>query len=242
MKLYPRNLIIKFITPILWHHLPVQKAKALQKFSIIEKDSARQLFQCLQQIPDPQIKADLFQHILEEYFHADLFEGLSQQFSTEHLNYPILERERLISGSSSLNEITSFYAYAHIGESDVNQDFQIYSEGAFDNKTKAIFSRIASDELRHEFGTDDILLKLCQNKKSRYHFFLIKSRLIRLYKIYQSYMRTIGGVFLNVILSLLYLVFGLFLSTIIKKRLNFSNDEQLKILLAQINDNYAIKT
>lgn len=229
-----RHAVIRTIAPVVWRVSPQRKVKALQQFSLIEKDSANQLFQCIKRIDDPQIKAELFQHVLEEFCHADLFDGLVKDFSPSYLNEPAIPRENFISKGASAEEIIEFYSYAHVGESDVNEDFLIYGKAGFDNKIRKIFNRVGADENRHENDTGDILLKLCKGNKWLYRKYVLQSRTKRLWKQLQSQLKNIGQFQLSIVLGCAYFVFGPFIFKSFKKRIHAGSAEQLEILKSQI--------
>lgn len=229
-----RQFLIKNITPIVWRLSPNRKIQALQEFSLIEKDSGNQLFHCINLIKDPQIKAELFQHVLEEFCHADLFESLVREYSAHYLNVSIIPREYFLKSNADIEKIVEFYSYAHVGESDVSKDFLIYGRSAFDNKIKKTFARIGADENRHEVGTGDILLKLCANKKSVYFKYIFKSHLKRKWKQLEAQLKSLGQFQLTLILSMIYFILGPFIYKNLKKGLDGSSNSQLNILKSQI--------
>lgn len=231
-----RHAVIKTVAPVVWKLSTRRKILALQQFSLIEKDSANQLFQCIKRIDDPQIKADLFQHVLEEFCHADLFDGLVKNYSESYLNEPVIPRENFLSKNAKKDEVIGFYSYAHVGESDVNEDFLIYGRAGFDNNIRKIFNRVGADENRHENDTGDILLKLCQGNKWLYRKYVLQSRTKRLWKQLESQLKNIGQLNLTLFLAVTYFLFGPFIYRSFKKRIVANPDEQLQILKTQLDD------
>lgn len=229
-----RHSVIRFGTPLIWKLFPNRKVQAIFQFSLIEKDSGLQLLQCFHKIEDPEIRADLLQHVLEELFHADLFEELSKDYSSSYINTPVIPREYYLTPDSTRAEIVDFYSYAHVGESDVNEDFAVYSKSSLEKKDKKLFARISADESRHEVGTNDILLKLCQGDKFLYRKLILKSKLKRLYKQFSAQMKQIGVIPLSIILTSLYFLFGPFIFLYCRKRLTLSAEDQLEIFKHQI--------
>lgn len=236
MFTFIRHQFIKFITPIVWKLFPSQKISALQDFSLIEKDSGCQLYWCMSLIKDPQIKADLFQHVLEEFCHADLFEDLGKQYSDNYLNTPITSREYSVKPTSTEKEILDFYSYAHVGESEVNNDFLVLGKANVDKKIRNTFTRIGADEDRHVVGTDDILLQLCNGNKSQHNFLILKSKVIRFYKQLTTYSRNFGQYPLGVLLTVVYFVFGPFVFLLVRKRFEMNFYDQLQIFKEQLNE------
>lgn len=236
MLTFIRHSFIKYVTPIIWKLFPAQKINALQKFSMIEKDSGCQLYWCIDLVKEQQIKAELFQHVLEEFCHADLFEDLGKHYSDTYLNTPVMPREYYVKPTSSMKEILDFYSYAFVGESEVNSDFMVLGEAKVDKKISSLFTRIGADEERHVVGTDEILLKLCDGNKSHYDFLILKSKAIRFYKQFTTYSRNFGQYPLSVLLTIIYFVFGPFIFFLIRKRLEMNFDEQFEIFKEQLRE------
>jgi hypothetical protein len=234
MKLKPTHLFIKFLTPLIWKASSSRKIKAITRFSMIEKDSAVQLLECLRFTSDTKIKADLFQHVLEEFNHADLFETLALSYSKQHLNMAIPSRENVINNETTYEDFLQFYSYVHIGESYVNEDFELYSKAIEDIHLKKTFLRVAMDENRHEVGTDQILVELCANnvfKARRLEFF---SKLKRQYKMYTIAMKNIGQVIFNFYMGIIYFVVGPFVMNSARKQFKWSKEKHLQFLSEQI--------
>lgn len=229
-----RRFIIRTLTPLVWRFSNKQKANAIMEFSAIEKDSGCQLLQCTLLIEDPKIKAGLFQHVLEEFFHAELFEDLAYSYSDKYFVSTIKPREYLVTTNSKSDEVVEAYAYAHIGELDVNQDFSIYGKGRFEKKIKNTFLRVAADEERHVDSTDDLLIKLINADKTKYNLLVWKSSLKIKYKKFVSMMMFIGELNLSIILSIFYFVFGVFLFKEAKSRFSVSSEDQLQMFKEQI--------
>jgi rubrerythrin len=236
MKIKLNHFLIKTLTPVVWKFLPSRKTQAIVRFSIIERDSAVQLLECLKFIEDSKIKADLFQHVLEEFHHSDLFEELAKSLSEKNLKLSIDSRENVINHNSTHEDFLRFYSYAHVGESDVNEDFEIYARATRDQNIRRIFLKVAADENRHEIGTDQILLELCGNDKKKVQSLVIVSKLKRMYKTYTIGMRNIGQVFFNCYLAIIYFAFGLLVVRAAKKQFTWSKVDHLNFLKNQLND------
>jgi hypothetical protein len=236
MFAFIRHNVIRFITPIIWSTFPNQKASALQRFSVVEKDSGLQLYRCIDLIDDPKIKAELFQHVLEEFNHSDLFEELSKSYSNSYLYTPVLPKEYIFKSNASRKEILEFYAYAHVGEEEVNKDFYFFAKSNFDKRIRNVFNRIAGDEARHTVGTDDILIKLCKVQKINHSFLVLKSKTIRLYKQFATYSQSFGHIPLTFFLTLIYFILGPLIFIFIRKRFTLDNQQQFRIFKEQLKE------
>jgi hypothetical protein len=229
-----RQLIIRYITPIIWKYFPKRKLSSIQKFSYTEKDSGCRLLQYLVLIKDPAIKKELFQHVLEEFYHADLFSDLSKELSNEFTNLSIPPREYQVTEDSAYEELLSAYAYAHIGESSINKDFSAYNNKNFTRNIRAVFARVASDELNHAESTDEIFVNMCNYDLPKAKKIYFKAKIKRIFSQYSAFMKQVGEFQLNIILKIIYYLFGTFIYKNLQKRLSFSAKDQLEILKSQI--------
>ncbi len=234
MKLKPTHFFIKFITPLIWKLFPQRKINAITRFSMIEKDSAVQLLECIRFTKDPKIQADLFQHVLEEFNHADLFESLAMSYSDKHLNLSIPSRENVITDTTTMEDFLKFYAYVHTGESDVNEDFELYAHASDDQLLRKIFLRVAMDETRHTVGTDKILVDLCDGNTRKARQLEIYSKIRRQYKMYTIAMKNIGQVVFNFYMAVLYFLIGPFVFQTARKQFRWNKREHLQFMQDQI--------
>jgi hypothetical protein len=228
-----RKLFIVYITPRIWKLFPNRIPRALQEFSIIEKDSGCQLLWALEHIEDPTSRAHIYQHVLEEFFHSEIFEDLSSSYSKDYLARQLPPREILISKKSSRYEINSFFAFAHVGEDDVNREFSYYINTPIDKKINAVFSRVAQDEKNHIYGTDDILRDLTKDTKYLYEFLVLKSKWKRRVNEIKNATVFVGEHLLNFTLSAIYYTLGFFAARTIKKRFHKIDDVVMLEMLKQ---------
>ena len=236
MKLKLTHVLIRTLTPFVWKFFPERKKQALHRFSMIEKDSAVQLLECLKFTDDAKIKADLFQHVLEEFHHADLFEDLAKSYSDKNLNVSINSRENVIRDDSDHEDFLKFYAYVHVGESDVNEDFELYANASDDPNIRRTFLKVAADEGRHIVGTDQILLELCNNDDKKARHLVFYSRIKRMYKVYTVAMRNVGRVMFSFYMMILYFGLGFFVVKAARKQFLWSKVDHLNFLKNQMRD------
>lgn len=237
-----RFFIIRNITPKVWFFSPDLKSKTLMRFSVTEKDSAYRFMKYLPLIEDPKIKNDIFQHALEEFFHSQLFEKLALKQSQTYINYTIPPRKNILTGEISENDLVESYAYAFVGENEVNKSFEAYNSSGFDKETRKIFARIASDEKRHAVTTDHILLHLCKNDKLKYKKSYRNALHKRWYEEYSVLMNSMGSLNLNLILGIIYYIFGAFSFLSLKKRMQVQPHQELGFFKDQVNDSKANAT
>jgi rubrerythrin len=228
-----RKLIIKNFSPLIWKWSRERKIEALQEFSAIEKDSGNQILWALELIPDPRLKALIFQHVLEEYFHAEIFNDISHYYAQTHLVQKLFPRENLVTRNSPPLDVWEFFAYAHVGEDAVNRDFSYYASARhFDKKISSIFYRVAEDEKNHIHGTREILLELVSSKKM-YYWLVLKSKIKRNMKQLESYTSLIGAFFLREVLRILFYIYGFFFHKTLEKYYTVLGSEEIVKLMKE---------
>ncbi len=230
----PRHWIIRGITPWIWKLLPGRQLTALQQFSIIEKDSGIQLLHGMPLIDEPKLKAHVFQHVLEEFHHGEMFEDLCQRLSDKHLYTKIKPRERMLSSDASREELADFFSYVHVGEMAVNRDFVEYAKTSLPGHIRGVFRAAGLDEGRHEKDTGDIVLDICGGNSSMRDKKVCAAWWTRRWRLYKQAMHEVGGLSLTIILSLVYFVLGWIAAPTLRRRLNAKPEEQLEIFREQV--------
>jgi hypothetical protein len=229
-----RKFIIKNFTSRIWNKSPKRKIEALQEFSTIEKDSGCQILWALELIKDPKLKSQIFQHVLEEFFHADLFEGISNFYSPVYIPKKVLTREILVDKSSSEYDVWKFFAYAHVGEEGVNSDFSHYANTKnIEKKISSIFLRVSEDENNHIYGTRDILLELVKKNKVVFYWLIIKSTFKRNLKQFESYTSYLGSFLLKLVLMTVYYFLGFFVFKFIRTRFEELTSDEIVALIKE---------
>lgn len=229
-SLSPRHLTIRWITPKIWNIFPQRRADALQEFSLIERDSAYQLLRCLRMVDDPSLKAYIFQHVLEEVFHGDLFESAASQFSNRPVSVQGIEREN-VSG-----DVADFFSYVHVGEQAVNRDFMQYAKAELDPQLRAVFRRAGGDEGKHENDTGDILLEMVRSDHGRLSRLILRARGRRAWAVFKRLSNKLGAIFLNVWLAAIYFALGLWAVAAARRRLQWDSERQLRVIKSQVSD------
>jgi hypothetical protein len=228
----PRHIVIRWLTPLIWRLFPARQLSALQSFSLIEKDSACQLLYCLSVSKDETLKAYLFQHVLEEFYHAEIFEQLCREQSTSHFYQEFLPRQQLIEPGADNGKILDFFAYVHEGERAVNRDFLAYSEAHFEPRIRQTFRRAGLDEAHHERDTDEIISKALGGT-SAHRWSRLKASAKRSWELFKSGSKAFGIVPMTIILSAVYIVIGGLVASAARKRLLLESTDQLKLFKDQ---------
>lgn len=229
-----RGLLIRWVTPVVWRLSPERKARALQEFSLIEKDSGCQLLAAISHVDDPRVKAQLFQHVLEEFHHADLFDRAAKSCADGPLEVPVITRDELIDPKAGPDGLLDFVSYVHAGESAVNADFAHYAAYAPDRLLRGVFTAVRADEAGHEAGTSELLLAVAGGDGHKARRAVLFSRLKRAWRSYALSMRSVGELPLSVLLTALYFVSGPFVRGALRRRLALGRPEQLRLLREQL--------
>lgn len=224
-----RRAIIKFITPLAWRFSNERQCRALLEFSIVEKDSASQLIDAMKFVDDPGARSEIFQHVLEEYHHADLFEDACEKLSTSRLISPVLTRDRLVGPEKSDFDRLDFLTYVYVGEKNVNRDFSTYAKVSRDELVANVFKKVQADEAGHEAHTFNMLSQLASRHKSVLHWRLLKAGWKLRYRSYVGSMRGFGEAFLTFWLAVIYFALGWVIAPACRGRLALDESKQFEI-------------
>lgn len=218
-----------------WKISEKRKIQALQEFSVTEFDSGWQSLYAMNFINSPKERAALFQHAMEEFFHADLFDGLCKQLSKQPLNLPVVGRNIIMDEKNHADKVIDFFCYMYVGEQSVNEDFEHYTKANIEPKIKNTFIKIQKDEVFHETDSLESLNTVADGNKWKLKKYLFLNRFKRAYRQLSVFSSRLGEFSLSITLSGCYFVFGLFFAPMLKKRLSLSRKDQLNLLTRQTN-------
>jgi hypothetical protein len=211
-----RRLAIRIVTSISWRWSPGSLARSLNRFSIVEADSAWQMLEALDAVPDIAFRVKLFNNALEEVHHAELFRNLANSYSPLPLPNGGPERIRLFDPRRGLAE---FEAYHFIGESDVYNQFLAYANSAPFSSLRETFLAIRGDEGEHQKLAYAELHQLVGSKWGTYRL-IARIRLLRMYQAASRMGKAISGVCSAAVLTICYLVTGPIFCSFCRRRLN----------------------
>jgi hypothetical protein len=217
-----------------WHFSEKRKLAALQEFSDTELDSGWQSLYTLSKIDDPKTKAELFEHCLDEFYHADLFGNLLKSYASSPLNRPTFSREAILSSKIDKRAVLAFLVKVYVGESEINRDFVAYARAHVDEPIRQLFRQIKRDEEGHEEVSWDLMLRYADGKAWKLRWLIFRETLAHAYKRYVKASQAIGDFMLALMLSLIYFLAGLFVFGPLRKRLSLDRATQLEILREQI--------
>jgi len=230
----PRHLLIRLLTPLIWQFSEKRKFAALQEFSDTELDSGWQSLYTLDRVSSPATKAELFQHSLEEFYHARMFADLLASYSNAPLNRVAFARECILRKDNSPDALLEFLAQVYVGESEINEDFLVYAEANLDLPIRELFQRIKKDEEGHEEVSWAMMLGYAGADAGRLRRLIFRKRLAHAWKRYVSFTQVLGNFMLSVQLTLVYFLIGAPFVALFRRRLVLSRQEQLEILRRQL--------
>lgn len=228
-----RGRLVRNLTPLIWKFAPRRRAQAMREYSLVEKDSGCQILDALEIVEDPAIRAELFQQVLEEFHHADLFENACRELSDEPVGTPVVTRDVLVKPGVGSEALLDLIAYVYVGEAAVDEDFGEYARAPLDREISRAFARARADEYQHVADSRRLLARFDGRVPGRARWALLKARGLRAWRVYVRAMRAIGEFLLAALLTALYAVSGPLLRGASKRRLELGRAEQLEIFRAQ---------
>jgi len=231
----PSKTLIRWITPVVWSLFPERKIQAIREFSNIERDSGCQLLRAIDLVEGPELKAYLFQHVLEEFFHADIFDEVRRSLSDLPAAKSTKARHELLKGKVDLQAILKFISYVQVGESAVHRDFREYSRLPVDLPVRAVFSRAGRDEGKHEMDTHNIVVRLSGSEQNA-NALLNEASQTRFLRRWIDAMNSLGSFLLSCILASIYFLFGWMGKRSSRNRIALDRKIQLQLLQQQVKD------
>jgi hypothetical protein len=227
-----RQFLARIVTPLVWRWSPRRQAEAMREYSLIEKDSGCQIMDALNLVREPKTRAQLFQQVLEEFHHSDLFEDVCHSLAQSPVGTPVITRDALVGMEPGPNAVLDLIAYVHIGEAAVDQDFRAYAKAPLNPEIAKAFARAGADEHNHVADSRRLLTPFSGGSARRETWAVAKARALRLWRTYLKTMSRIGEVPLSALLTVLYAAAGP-LRGACRRRLEMGRDSQLEILREQ---------
>lgn len=179
---------------------PKKKVRVLATFDSTEADSAWQLLHVLPKVKDPKARYEVFQHILEEMVHSELFRKEASFYAKGHVIAPSGERQALYAEDAP---IWKFFAYCIIGEKSALDRFSHVAKSLPDSPLRETFKRVLRDEAGHVHNAKMLAAEFAVDAKD----IETEISIVRRRRFKEAWMRqgtTITDLFANVFLSCLY--------------------------------------
>lgn len=193
---------VRLLVQLRWKLFPRTLLQSIQLFEATEDDSAWQLLRATQFVRKPHLKAELFQQVMEEAFHAQEFRRIYQTLTKDKLLKLKLEKKALYNEK----EIYKIFPYCLVGEQSAAERFHSIGKALDPGPLRSLFQRIVSDEVGHIHKAQELVDILEINNKEMNR--LVQE--IRWQRMKESWLRS-GRQITNSIADLfLSLVFWLF--------------------------------
>jgi hypothetical protein len=154
--------LARLVTPIVWR-VPGHQARKLAGFARAEQGSRIDLYAAARLSPSLARRAAYLRHALDETRHATMFarraDELRRAAGRAPYGPPRADTEQLYARLGELG----FLAFVHRGERRGRQQFELYRDHfgrRGDERSRALFEAIISDERRHEDYTRALLVAL----------------------------------------------------------------------------------
>ena len=134
---------------------PSRRLAAVKGFHATEADGVWHLRQYMKAVSDPEQRAHIFTHSLEEESHAAAFEKLYNAESSYRLNPSLYERQALYSPDEASWKPL---AYVHVGEVDATERFRMLHRQLPPSPLRSSLETIIADEDGHVGSTEELVL------------------------------------------------------------------------------------
>ena len=209
------RLKIKLAVSVGWSWAPGRIPEVIRGFQATEADGVWHLYQGLREMADPRQRAIVFGHCLEEESHADAFARTYRQYGDRVWSPLLYERKALYAATEPLWKT---FAFVHVGEVDATQRFRLLSEALPPGALKDCLRTVVCDEEGHVDLTSAMLLQMGATEKAIRREVV----LVRLRRAWERWLRVgkrVVDTLANVLLSLVYFAFGLFLRGAARQKL-----------------------
>lgn len=206
-KLLPliERLKVRLSIKLFWWQ-PEKKAQVIATFHATEADSAWQLAHIFPRVSGKKERNEVFQHILEEMVHADLFRIQAAKLSNRQFIAPAGERHSLY---AKAEPVWKFFVYCIIGEKSALDRFSNVAVALPEGELRRTFVRVLRDEAGHVHNAKDLAQVLAPSPaKIRQELTAVRIRRFR-----DGWMRQgqlITDILANIFLGLLYFMIAPF--------------------------------
>lgn len=212
------RLKIRLAVSIGWSLAPGRLPDVIRGFQATEADGVWHLYQGLPRIPDPQKRAIVFGHCLEEESHADAFTRTYKKYESRPFSPVLYEREALYDADEP---IWKTFAFVHVGEVDATRRFRFLADALPQGALKDCLRTVVSDEEGHVDLTSHMLLGMGATENAIRR----EVALVRVRRLWEQWLRVgkrVIDTLANVLLSVVYFAFGVLLCGAARRRLEAS--------------------
>lgn len=206
---------VKLAVRIGWSAAPGRVGEVIRGFQSTEADGVWHLYRGMSAIPDPEERAIVFGHCLEEESHADAFARVYRHYGDRVFSPTHFERRPLYPDDAPAWKTLAF---VHVGEVDATQRLRLLREALPEGPLKDCLKTVVDDEEGHIDLTHDMLVRMGATE-SAIRSEVRKVRLLRLWEGWLRVGKRVVDTLANLLLSVVYHVFGLFLHGAARRKL-----------------------
>jgi rubrerythrin len=199
-----RGLLVRTVMPFRWKRDHHHAAQALKRFGDVEADSAWQYLRALRMTDDVELRRMLFENVIEELKHSDLFYGAAHSLAARRIRSIDQARTPLIGDQKGM---AGFLAFAHVSEKAIHGQFDSYAASCSLPEVAQVFCAISADEAGHESEARAHLERVAGTASvARRAIWAAHAK-----RGYESWMRLvepIGGIVFLVLFGILFLLLG----------------------------------
>ncbi len=208
MLTFIRNAVTRIALPIFWRHSQGHAAATLKQFGETEFDSGWQYLNAMEHAQSVKLRQMLFENVLEEFRHSDYFLGAAHTLATSRLQGIARARLPLVQTASDL---PFFLAYAHLAEKSIHDQFDVFAKACHLPAVSDVFHKICNDEAEHEAEARTLLEETAESPRQA-RGLVLRAKLKRAYETWMRGSQHIGDFMFSAVLSLIFLVYGPFMS------------------------------
>ena len=198
------RLKVSLVARYLWELFPSLKNAQIASFADTEFTTSWQFRFSLPHLSSPEKRARMFEQLLEEYHHADIFLKLARSRSARPV---FLEPAEIKPIYSEPSDVWKLIVYSHVGEQSAVDRFSALAAATADPELKRVIYEVLADEKGHTESVKDMAFELGRTPAE----IEALSRRVRVQRAWAAWLR-IGTRFTehigNMVLSAVYFVFG----------------------------------
>lgn len=216
-----------FVVKFIWGLFPAVKNAQIASFANTEFTTSWHFRYCLEFLKSPAKKAQMFEQLLEEYHHADIFLQLARRRSDRPVFLEPVEIKPIYPEKADAWKVV---VYSHVGEQAAVDRFSSLISATEDPELKKVIIEVLADERGHTEGVMEIAEELGRSPKE----IASVSRQVKIGRAWEAWLRhgnRLTGAVVTLVFSAVYFLFGVLLVFSARKRLRqrlFMREDSLK--------------
>lgn len=144
---------VRFLVWFRWKLSERKMIESLCLFENTEDDSAWQLLRACEQLTDATLRAELFNQVMEETFHAEEFRRVHRLLTGKKMEKLSFEKKPLVEDENAHD----IFIHCWVGEESAAQRFKNIALSLEPGPLKSMLERVVSDEIGHIHKAQELL-------------------------------------------------------------------------------------